>query len=107
MTVFNTTNQNRVEKIVELLGLLQKSAESNGATSEELWQLLERAIDAMGKLLEQQPSKPEAVPQNTTKEVPRMQIKRIAEEASLQDLTMAMAVYLNRIDEHLHSKKED
>lgn len=119
MAFFNDTNRKRVQKIVEIVHLLQKSGNANSIDREQMWDLLEPAINAIGDAIGEDPQKPStaapgasqglsegsassspsAPPRNEQK---HMTIKRMAEEASLKDLTVAMAVYLNRIDEELH-----
>jgi hypothetical protein len=51
VTIFNDTNRGRVSKIQEILNLLDKSAKSNKATSDEVWQLLEPVINQMSDIL--------------------------------------------------------
>lgn len=98
----NSTNQGRVTKIVETVNLLWKSAASNQASSEEVWALMEPALTAISDLLgTEEPDKPEPAPQ-TTQEAPRyIQIREMAQEAPLKELTMAMAVFINRIEDEL------
>lgn len=91
-TIFTKTNETRVEKILEILALLEKSAASNKASTEDMQKLLDpvtRVLEAPAKV---------AVPRN---EPLGLTIKKLAEEAPLKDLTYALAIYLNRIDEHL------
>lgn len=111
MTFFTPTNEKRVEKICEIVLLIQKSVQSNSASSEDVWKLMDPAIKDLEELLGE-PPKPEGYPVKDpepkkprhnpdSEERPSSIIRRAAEEASLKDLTYAMAVYLNRIDEHL------
>ncbi|WP_299671698.1 hypothetical protein [uncultured Roseobacter sp.] len=103
MTGFqNNTNDKRVQKILENLRLIEKSARANKAGPEQVTDLLKPVVDhimSMGAAItEDAPSPPRA---GNGKPAPYMTVKQMAEEASLPDLTYAMAVYLNRIDEHL------
>lgn len=95
----NATNKNRVQKILEILALIEKSATSNSASAEEVNELLAPVLKSV-EVPEPEPS-PNQRSNPDSEERPGMIIKRAAEEASLKDLTYALAVYLNRIDEHL------
>lgn len=109
MTLFTSTNEKRVEKICEIARLIQKSVQSNSASSEDVWKLMDPAIKELEELLGEppkpeteenlEPRKPQYNPDS--EERAGMVIKRAAEQADLKDLTYAMAVYLNRIDEVL------
>ena len=119
MTIFNDTNRNRVLKLQDTLALLNKSFASNNATNDDMWDLLQPAIQDMESILRggrpsergsesaaedsTAPSSSPA-PQPQGREPLHLTIKKLAEEAPLKDLTTAMAVYLNRIDEELHKK---
>lgn len=111
----NQTNNTRVHKIVETVALLQKSADSNKASSSEIWELMQPAIDEISELCGVEAERPETRSEDTvhnsvssTVPSPNLKpplwasIRQMAEEASLADLTVAMTVYLNRIDEELH-----
>ncbi len=103
MSFKNSTNATRVNKIVDTIALLQKSADSNEATSEEIWGMMERPLEAIGKLCDADVEAPEPVAKTTSlhKEAAWSSVMIMAREASLKDLTAAMAIYLNRIDEEL------
>ena len=109
----NPTNLKRVNNIVEIVGLIEKSAKSNKASQTELWALLTPAVDAISQLCGDQPADsseapveaPTPSPAPTHKPSRWADIHDLAENASLLDLTTAMAVFLNRIDEYLHSKE--
>ncbi|QGH74771.1 hypothetical protein DSS3PM1_00095 [Bacteriophage DSS3_PM1] len=100
----NKTNQGRVKKMVELVGYMEKSAANNDATPEDWQELLEPILallktkvpEEIGCVKDEPPKKPRY---GTTSWAT---IRDIAEDAPLKDL---MAVYLNRIDEELHSKR--
>lgn len=109
MSIFNSTNEGRVQKIVDITQLLNQSAQSNKASQEEIWKLLDPAITAISDLV--QGEKPEA-PQNDQRATEKRQethskptwvsVREMAQEAPLPDLVAAVAIFLNRIDEHLN-----
>lgn len=117
MSFDNETNVKRVTKINEIVDLLQKSATSNKATSDEIWSVMSPALDAISFLCGAETTSPAVEPeekgsspsvQHATdvcakvhKSPLKMCIKQAAEEADLADLTIAMAVYINRIDDVL------
>jgi len=41
MTIYNKTNQGRVQKLCETLDLIAKSVKANDATSEDVWEFLQ------------------------------------------------------------------
>jgi len=113
MAFDNSSNRKRADKIAELLAHVKVSADSNKSSPHEIEVILQPVFKALADLGlsagssqtlkgEQEAS---AALQSTARagqsEASYMCIKRAAEEASLSDLTYAMAVYLNRIDEHL------
>ena len=113
---FNDTNHGRVAKMRDVVGVMNKSALSNKATPEEWAQMLQpltqiiegvtkgASTDFRGRVYpatEKPAAPPLAATQPRHKEPQWATIRRMAEEASLADLTVAMAVYLNRIDEEL------
>lgn len=51
MPVLNDTNRGRVTKMVDMVGLIEKSAETNNATAEEMWDLMQPIVDAIENLL--------------------------------------------------------
>lgn len=118
MTVHTPTNQKRVQKIVEITELLAVSARSNKATPEDLWKLMEPAINHIQALVagdtpvedgtesdsESQPTEIEPVSSEhnpDSVEPVRITIMKLAQSAPLKDLSLALAVYLTRIDEEL------
>lgn len=113
MSFLNQTNVARVNKITEIITLLKKSAVSNKSTEKEIWDVVEPAIQALADLCDTEtPKAPEPSVPDENKEgflgrqavtPPKWaSIRQMAEEVDLADLTVAMAVYLNRIDEHLN-----
>jgi hypothetical protein len=106
MTDFERINGPRVEKIVKMLEVIETSAKSNKAMDElaallaPVSRKLEQAPyqtlgQAMSQTLGQAPS------QKTGRSPAYIDIREAAKSASLKDLTYAMAVYINRIDEEL------
>lgn len=89
----NHRNETRVAKIVELLDLLDKSAQSNKTPAAEVKEFLTPVLVALNGMGVEQSRRPAA---------PWATVRQMAEEAPLKDLTVAMAVYLNRIDEALN-----
>lgn len=110
MSFLNQTNVARVNKITEIIALLKKSAVSNKSTENEIWDVVEPAIQALADLCNTEvpdaPKAPESHEGFSARlgETPPLwaSIRQMAEEADLKDLTTAMAIYLNRIDEHLN-----
>ena len=113
----NQTNIGRVGKMVEIIDLLKKSADSNKAPKEEIWTVLQPAIDALSALLgaSAEPPKPSeppvAEPASETRPGRQQQprwadVRQMAQEASLDDLGAALAVYMSRVDELIHSLKK-
>lgn len=124
MSIHNDTNKGRVQKIIDICDLIAKSANSNNADREDIWELMQPALDRIGELVGAEAEPPQAEPQGAAQEVVEPQqdqqsqqnqngkwagennppvqavLRDMASEASLEDLTMVMAVYLNRLDEH-------
>jgi hypothetical protein len=96
-------NQARVRKVVENLDLIHKSARSQKAGPDEERELLApvfKKLAAMGWHLQTGAT-------NATSTTVRPQwdtVREMSREATLRDLTYAMAVFLNRIDEELNLK---
>jgi hypothetical protein len=104
--IMNLTNLNRIEKMQEIVGHIGKSIASNKATDHEVEQLF---APLMVSLVLQGVMKtapvPDAAPEATTappQTIDWITIREVAQQASLADLTTAMAVYLSRLDEELH-----
>lgn len=126
MTIFTGTNKGRVDKITEIVGHLQKSVNANKPTPDEVWQLLQPAIDSISALCgaeAQQPDRAEApeapaVQEPSQPDVPGgawadkhhparwATIHDMAAQAPLDELTIAMRVYLNRIEEELETTRD-
>jgi len=121
MSFSNGTNNKRVNSIVDTVALLSKSAASNKATTDEIWDTLSPAMDAISALVGAETQSPDTPTESSSepvkqknclngrgmKERPWENIKQMAEEASLGDLTIAMAVYLNRIDEAIKERSNE
>lgn len=107
MAFENDTNRGRVKKMVETLALIVKSAESNRASGGDVADMLRPLTDALAAHgAESTPANaaPNASEQrgSWTGNAPQWaSVHDMAEQADLKDLTVAMAVYLNRIDEAL------
>ncbi len=107
MAFQNDTNTGRVAKMIETLRLIQKSAQSNRAADHEVAAMLQPLTDELAALGAAAPLT--AAAQGNTEQrgswtgkAPQWaSVHDMAEQADLKDLTVAMAVYLNRIDEAL------
>lgn len=105
----NPTNEARVRKMVETLTLIRKSARSNNAAPAEIVTLLGPLFAALAELgikadHERRLMRDTATGKrgSCTGRAPQWaSIRDMAEQANLKDLTYAMAVYLDRIDEAL------
>lgn len=113
MTIFTGTNEKRIEKITEIVALLQKSATANQAESDDIWKLLQPAVDAMSALLSAQPpdtkddapEAPDASPEPVSTSSPTISprwrdVQIMAQKASLPELQAAMLIYMDRLDAH-------
>ena len=119
MSFHNPTNTKRVEKIMDILELISKSGNSNGADREDFQQLLEPVISEMSQLspghfdgnpktvieTEQPAPKPQSSSQSTRTPM-WSDIRQMTEEAPLKELTQAMAIFMNRFDEYMHERKK-
>lgn len=119
----NDTNRGRVERMVETLGLLQKSARSNKADDGEIERLLIPMLAALGELgivtTRGVPPPPVSASYEERKAQedaqrwlpPGMQkptwadVREMAEKAPLPELSAALAVYMNRVDEALAERR--
>lgn len=111
MSFNNNTNQGRVTKIVEILELIEKSATSNKADTGEISIMLAPVVaklDSMEMSLPPEPPTPAekeedpvpggawAASQNPCK---RALLRDLAATAPLKDLSVVMAVVMDRFDE--------
>jgi len=107
MPFVNPTNEGRVLKMVESLQLILKSAQSNSAKDTDIQDMLRPLTDELAGLgAAAAPTVAQDVSQEqrgswTGKAPQWASVHDMAEQADLKDLTVAMAVYLNRIDEAL------
>jgi len=111
MTLFTGTNEKRVQKIIEIIDLLAKSVEANNATTDDIWKLMEPAINHIGAFLacdtpvdygDEAPVEPVKSEHNPDSVEPtRITILNLANEAPLKDLSTAVSVYLHRVEEEL------
>lgn len=118
MAFENRTNEVRVRKMLETLDLIDKSAKSNRADEMAVGFALEPVFRRLlqmapglrpGAVASQEPATaPEAAARGRTGvTAPQWaSVRDMAQEASLSDLTYAMAVYINRIDEHLDKSRD-
>lgn len=98
MADFTAINAVRVNHLHEALDKIEKSGKSQKVLPANYEELLGPVLDRIEGLTEggsEPPSQP------STRAHPWHTVREMAEQASLKDLTYAMAVYLNRIDEHL------
>jgi hypothetical protein len=128
MTDFVRINQPRVEKILAMLDTIDKSARSQRVPDSETAALLQPIAQRLTDVeygdtpVEDEPpihlvpvAKGISLGEiavvssgsggRSKREPAWVGIRKAAEEASLEDLTYAMAVYLNRIDEKLKGEK--
>lgn len=107
MAFENDTNIGRVQKMIETLQLILKSAQSNRADDAAIRDMLRPLTDELTALgaNTDQPDKGQSDTEQrgswTGKAPQWASVHDLAEQADLKDLTVAMAVYLNRIDEAL------
>jgi hypothetical protein len=112
----NPTNRNRVKHIGETLDKLEKSASSNRVTPDEVAQMLLPVLDRFAKIKnsgDQMRPQSEIVSEASMQPVGHLNsavyphgrphnwttIKECAENAPLKDLTVALTVYMNRVEE--------
>lgn len=113
MSFDNSHNHKRVQRILIDLTLIENSARSNRADPEDLRAMLTPVFDHLKEMgfantvrAVEMPTATEAVEGPSGGHVgvtapPWASVIDMARQASLQDLTRAMAVYLDRIDEEL------
>ena len=120
MTFFNDTNKGRVQKIMEILALISKSGNSNGADREHYQDLLEPVIQAMAELSpavgdlhdtpapepDQQKARSHPMSLGEKHVAPQwVDVRDMARNAPLNELGAAMYVFLDRVDQELLETK--
>jgi hypothetical protein len=96
-------NQSRAIRVVEVLDLIHKSARSQKVGPDEERELLQPVFDKLAKMGWHVGSSPKVPGRVTGLVTPQwVSIREAAQQASLRDLTYAMAVYLSRLDEELN-----
>jgi hypothetical protein len=105
----NATNRGRVEKMLEFLDLIEKSAVANKTPTTDVQDLLRPVLDRLygsepavlaalaPVAVQDAPSAAQALPKPGSHAL-RNTIRELAETAELQELGVAMAVYATRID---------
>lgn len=118
----NPTNEGRVAKTCDTLALIGKSAKSNRADRAEVKALLEPLFAALGDLGflagggETSMARPDEIPTlgsaahpqpvpNSLRPPRWADVREMAEQAPLHDLTVALAVYMNRVDAALDERR--
>jgi hypothetical protein len=106
MTGFvNPTNRGRVEKLVEILGHLDKSRQSNKAPLVEWNEMLAPVHKLLVIPSDPQPEPDCPAPATPPRRVPvGIQLREWAATAPVADLLYVLAVALNRFDEALSEK---
>lgn len=111
MSFDNDTNRKRVKKMSDTLLMLVKSAKSNKASRDDLTSLLAPFVANLDRVVPRTTMPSDAYdtghkPAPTSGNAPQWSsVLDMAREADLKDLTGALSVYLNRIDEYLEAKK--
>lgn len=102
MAFDNATNRGRVTKVIEILGLIEKSATSNDTSDEEVREILDPLYRHLKIAREE---KPEPVPEPKGRTgctaPPWASVMDMAREAKLKDLSSAMLIFLDRMEEEL------
>lgn len=62
MNFDNKTNHKRVAAIQEKIDLIKTSAEKNSATTDQIWAMLEPALEDLSELLQAETERPEPQP---------------------------------------------
>jgi len=111
MAFENPTNRKRVEKIVEIIELINKSAQSNKVTPEELAEMLSPVISATAGVRFVETGEPPAdsvEPPKVRERLQRfdMELADACRDAPLWALPRAMAVIMNRVDELIAENEE-
>jgi len=117
MSFHGERNAGRVRDIVGKLDLIRRSAESSRAGPDDVREMLRPVIGALKTLMTDASAGRAAVDGRDATAKGRYADDRrppawatvhdMAREATLPDLTRAMAVFLSRVDEELHSVRDN
>lgn len=102
MSFQNDTNHKRVQKILEILDLVHKSALSNDADEDEIMKMLKPLLDRIG-IPSGAPSQPAQEPVKQSKHT-WADVTNMARKAPLSSVCDAMAIFLSRIDDEIFNK---
>lgn len=112
MSFDNGTNHNRVAKMLDQLNLIASSGKSNKATPTEMREMLDPLIETIqhvcsGADAPLAPSQEEQPVQRPVgfKSSRWADVRQMAEEAPLDELGGALAIYMNRVDDLLHQQR--
>lgn len=98
MSFTNPTNLGRVNKILDTLDLIEKSAESNGASEEQIVAMLQPLLDRIGTPPSPAPSQVATQPATTSHWNSAVEMAR---NAPLADVSAAMMIFLTRIEQEV------
>ena len=107
----NDTNHGRVQKIMEILGLLAKSADSNNASMDEIRELLKPLLDGLAPFLPQGNQEtpeaasetPKTIDQPKINSYPQGSPKEYCENLTGPQLCTLVAVAMTYIEEKIYS----
>ncbi len=111
----NDSNRKRVQKMCETLDLIENSAAANKTPKEEVAEMINQLLLRVAPYANIQPtSSPHSAPVEAEAQPRRIGVSAppwasvldMAREASLPELNGAIAIYLNRLDEHFAEAKE-
>lgn len=101
------TNHGRVSKMIEFLDLIEKSAQSNGSSDAEFQTMLKPLLDRLPTPITEVSAEPKEEKKRVGVTAPTWaSVTDMARQCSLEDLTGAMAVYLNRIDQEFSDRRK-
>lgn len=100
----NDTNRGRVQKMIETLHLISKSAQSNRASEDEVNEMIRPLLDELdllGAVAAPRDASQGGIITPPLKKPAWADVREMAEQADLKDLLVALAVFMNRVDEAL------
>lgn len=106
MAFENNTNTGRVLKMIETLDLIEKSAQSNNAEPDAVAEMLRPLIERLAPFGAGEATQPAPIRNPSTYAPQWASVREMCEKADLRDLTVALAVFHNRIDELLFETQE-